>query len=103
MPRRETNRLGGPSAYAIPSLNEIDGRLLVTRVVAAVSLERLLGQYDARRRALYLAALRRAIERKARHAKFTDAEAAATSKYADCLLEETIARTSRNSSTGDNR
>lgn len=102
MPRKERGKLGGPCGYAIPSLSEVEGRMLVSRVVATVSLQRLLKHHDGNGKAALLAAFHRAIERKSKHANFTEAATMAASKYAQALFDEALALANRSTSV-DNR
>lgn len=82
----------GSPAHAIATVDEIEGRTLVLRVVAIVALTRLLKRYDERGKAELIAALRRAIIRKCGHAKLTEADTSAASEYARTLLEEALLR-----------
>ena len=102
MSRRERGKLGGPFGYAIPSLNEVEGRMLVARVVATVSLQRLLKHHDGKGKAALLGAFRRTIERKVKYANFTEADTVAATKYAQGLFDEALALANGNGSV-DNR
>ncbi|NLS20355.1 hypothetical protein HGP16_27885 [Rhizobium sp. P40RR-XXII] len=98
MASSEQGRLGGPFGYAIGSMSEVEGRLLVSRVIATASLERLLKHHDEKGQVSFLAALRRAIERKAKDANFDETDTMAASKYAQGLFDEVLALTKANPS-----
>lgn len=92
MLRGQRNISGGPSSFAIPSMDEVGGRLLVLRVVAIVTLTRLLRRYDENGRARLKDAIRRATKRKCAEAHLTDADAASTVRYAQAIIDEASAR-----------
>jgi hypothetical protein len=98
MTKRDHGKLGGPLGYAIPSIGEVEGRVLVSRVVATISLEILLKHYDEKGRASFLAALRRAIERKSRQVNLSETDTMTASKYAQSLFDEVLVLTKGNPS-----
>lgn len=64
--------------------------MLVSRVVATASLARLLKHHDERGKATLLEALRRTIEKKGKHANFTEADVMAALKYGQGVFDEAL-------------
>jgi hypothetical protein len=95
MLRAKRDSIGGPQGSAIPSLGEFEGRAFVLRVMATVSLTRLLRRRDANGQTELIKALQRTIERKCARAKLPGADIAAASKYAKEMFDEALDRAGR--------
>ncbi|SCW87669.1 hypothetical protein SAMN02927900_05992 [Rhizobium mongolense subsp. loessense] len=87
MLRAKRDRLGGEPGKAIPSLGEIEGRMMILELVAVTALTRLLRLHDPQERSALMEALRHAVDRKCRDAKLSGADISSAEKYAEELLK----------------
>ena len=86
MLRAKRERLGGEPGKAIPSLGEIEGRLMILELIAVTALTRLLRLHDPKERSALLEAVRHAVDRKCHDAKLCGSDISSAEKYAEELL-----------------
>lgn len=82
----ERDRLGGELGKAIPSLGEIEGRLMILELIAATALTRLLRLHDPQERSALIEAVRHAVDRKCRDAELRGSDLSSAEAYAVELL-----------------
>ncbi|APO77813.1 hypothetical protein AM571_PC00066 (plasmid) [Rhizobium etli 8C-3] len=87
MLRAKRDSLGGEPGKAIPSLGEIEGRMMILELVAVTALTRLLRFHDPQERSALVEALRHAVDRKCRDAKLSGSDISSAEKYAEELLK----------------
>lgn len=86
MLRARRDRLGGEACKAIPSIGEVEGRIIVLEFLALAALTRLLQERDDAGQAEIVKAIRRTVERKCHDAKLCDSDACCAVDYADELV-----------------
>ncbi|PKA45517.1 hypothetical protein CWR43_00320 [Rhizobium sullae] len=87
MLRARRDSLGGEPGKAIPSLGEIEGRMMILELVAVTALTRLLRLHDAQERSALMEAIRHAVDRKCSDAKLCSPDISSAEKYAEELLK----------------
>lgn len=78
---------GGGACKAIPSIGEVEGRLIVLEFLALASLTRLLEERDRAGKEELIEAMRRTISRKCRDAKICESDACCAADYGVELIE----------------
>ncbi|MGO4569909.1 hypothetical protein AB4Z52_33990 [Rhizobium sp. 2YAF20] len=86
MLRAKRDALGGAACKAIPSLGEIEGRMMILELVALTSLSRLLSDHGKKGRAELIKAMRHAIDRKCHDASLCGHDTKSAEDYAEELL-----------------
>ncbi|PZM10027.1 hypothetical protein [Rhizobium tubonense] len=86
MLRAKRDALGGAACKAIPSLGEIEGRVMILELVALTSLSRLLHDHERHGRLELIKAMRHAIDRKCHDARLCGQDTRSAEEYAEELL-----------------
>ena len=86
MLRAKRDTLGGAACKAIPSLGEIEGRMMILELVALTSLSRLLHDHNRHGRVELIKAMRHAIDRKCHDARLCGQDTKSAEDYAEELL-----------------
>jgi hypothetical protein len=86
MLRAKRDSLGGAACKAIPSLGEIEGRVMILELIALTALTRLIRLHNAEEKSDLIKAMRHAIDRKCHDAKLCGTDRESAEKYAEELL-----------------
>ncbi|WP_168879224.1 hypothetical protein [Rhizobium sp. P28RR-XV] len=86
MLRAKRDNLGGAPSKAIPSMGEVEGRMMILELIALTALTRLIRLHDVGDRADLLKAMRHAIDRKCHDARLCGTDTDSAEKYAEELL-----------------
>lgn len=86
MLRAKRDKLGGAASKAIPSLGEVEGRMMILELIALTALTRLIRLHEAGERDDLMEAMRHAIDRKCHDARLCGTDTDSAEKYAEELL-----------------
>lgn len=86
MLRAKRDSLGGAASKAIPSLGEVEGRMMILELIALTALTRLIRLHDVGERSDLITAMRHAIDRKCHDARLCGTDTDSAEKYAEELL-----------------
>lgn len=86
MLRAKRDSLGGAASRAIPSLGDVEGRMMILELIALTALTRLIRLHDVGERGNLMKAMRHAIDRKCHDARLCGTDTEAAEKYAEGLL-----------------
>ncbi|MGV1838366.1 hypothetical protein ACQZ6C_26665 [Rhizobium rhizogenes] len=86
MLRAKRDSLGGAASKAIPSLGEVEGRMMVLELIALTALTRLMRLHDVGARADLMKAMRHTINRKCHDARLCGTDTQSAETYAEELL-----------------
>jgi hypothetical protein len=98
MLKAKRDTLLGGARFAIPSIGEVEGRMMVLEMIALASLSRLLDEKQAKTAAALPEIIRRAVKIKCCSAKLSEDDSRSAQDYADELIEaarEAIGRANR--------
>ncbi|MBB6303729.1 hypothetical protein [Rhizobium leucaenae] len=86
MLRAKRDILGGAPSKAIPSLGEIEGRIMILELLAQTALTRLIRLHSSEEKSELIRAIRHAIDRKCHDAKLCGSDRESAEQYAEELL-----------------
>jgi hypothetical protein len=86
MLRARRDSRGGAASKAIPSLGEVEGRMMILELIALTALTRLIRLHNAEEKSDLMKAMRHAIDRKCHDAKLCGTDTKSAEQYAEELL-----------------